>query len=40
MFMDSLGFPRERKMCPRRTREQEVSRLRSSAFAILSVSRR
>merc|ERR1719188_983255 len=40
MFIDSRVFPRERKMCPSRTREQEVSLLRSSALAILRVSRR
>ena len=33
-------LPRDRKMWPSRTREQDVSRLRSSAFAIFSVSRK
>lgn len=33
-------FPRERKACPSRTREQEVSLFRSSVFAILKDSLR
>jgi hypothetical protein len=40
MFIDSRELPRDRKMCPSKTNEQEVSRLRSSALAIFSVSRR
>ena len=40
MFMLSLPLPSDRKMCPSSTRLHEVSRFRSSALAILSVSRR
>ena len=40
IFMDSRVFPNERKMCPSKTSEQEVSLLRSSALAIFRVSRR
>lgn len=40
MFMLSRLLPNEKKMCPRSTSEHEVRRFRSSAFAILSVSRK
>jgi hypothetical protein len=40
MFMDSRELPKERKIWPNRTREQDVRRFRSSAFAIFNVSRR
>lgn len=33
-------LPRDKKICPRRTREHEVNRFKSSAFAIFKVSRR
>ena len=40
MFIDSLVFPKDKNMWPNKTNEQDVSRLRSSAFAIFNVSRK
>ena len=40
IFIDSLELPKDRKMCPKRTRAHTVNRLRSSALAIFSVSLR
>jgi len=40
IFIDSREFPKDKNTWPSRTRAQTVKRLRSSAFAILSVSLR
>jgi len=40
IFIDSLLFPNERKICPKSTRLQEVSLFKSSEFAIFKVSLR
>ena len=40
IFIDSRELPKDKKMCPSRTRAHTVKRLRSSAFAIFSVSLR
>ena len=40
MFIDSLVFPRDRKIWPNSTSEQDVNRFKSSALAIFKVSRR
>lgn len=40
IFIDSLLFPNERNMCPRRTKLQDVSLFKSSELVIFNVSLR